>query len=78
MTITQMKYPEFAHIGFKIICTCWFISTSSSLSDLVEMNQRKVATLQGISISMSRYTEQKEREIRELERIRQTLERSGR
>jgi hypothetical protein len=71
-----MKYPEFAHIGFKIICTCWFISTSSSMSRYVEQKEREIATLQGISISMSRYAEQKDREIMMLGRICQNMERS--
>ena len=41
-----MSYPEFAHIGFKILCTIWGVHTIRYMETTMWQRERKLTYLQ--------------------------------
>ncbi len=41
-----MSYPEFAHIGFKIIATCWFYGSFRYMQATAMQRDKKIKLLE--------------------------------
>ncbi len=53
----QMRYPEYAHIGFKILCTIWGFHTIRYMETTMWQRERKLEYLKSIEMILQKKVE---------------------